>query len=367
MDPVKPSKPSEQPRSQPLAVNLAQIVESHSSQLARLNSELTTAFASIQGELNEMRNTARGTTSAISGLSDQLSTMSKTVFESISRLTPESLVSDDNVVEAPPVDPSLPGVVREPNLPNPNVFEGNLSLCRGFVSQCELIFRHQISRYSSPEARVAFIVSLLSGRALQWAIAALENEPQLSSDYSRFVSEFRLVFDHPAEGPDAAARLHSISQGSRSVADYAVEFRILATESRWGQEALLSAFRRGLNDQVKDLILRDRPTSLSELISLALLMDERLRERRQERSRRSSPSSPPKHVRPNPLPRRFENPARPSSSSASSSDVEPMQIGRSRLTPEERERRFNNRLCLYCGKDGHIIRECPLLPKTNAH
>jgi len=33
---------------------------------------------------------------------------------------------------------------------------------------------------------------------------------------------------------------------------------------------------------------------------------------------------------------------------------------RGRLSPEERQRRFNEKLCMYCGKPGHIATNCTL-------
>lgn len=40
---------------------------------------------------------------------------------------------------------------------------------------------------------------------------------------------------------------------------------------------------------------------------------------------------------------------------------EPMQLGllRPSLTPEERQRRRVNNLCMYCGESGHYVRSCP--------
>jgi Zinc knuckle len=34
-----------------------------------------------------------------------------------------------------------------------------------------------------------------------------------------------------------------------------------------------------------------------------------------------------------------------------------------KLTQEEKKRRMENKLCLYCGKPGHIVKECPTAPK----
>ncbi|XP_030634258.1 receptor-type tyrosine-protein phosphatase gamma [Chanos chanos] len=43
-------------------------------------------------------------------------------------------------------------------------------------------------------------------------------------------------------------------------------------------------------------------------------------------------------------------------------EPEPMQLGRAPLTNEERQRRYQFRLCYYCGEAGHQRRECPVHP-----
>lgn len=42
-----------------------------------------------------------------------------------------------------------------------------------------------------------------------------------------------------------------------------------------------------------------------------------------------------------------------------------MQIGHAHLTPMERTRRFKENLCLYCGRAGHLLRDCPVQPPTH--
>ncbi len=57
-----------------------------------------------------------------------------------------------------------------------------------------------------------------------------------------------------------------------------------------------------------------------------------------------------------------------SSSDAAShlpAEVEPMQLGRLRLTPQQRQALLALGLCLYCGKAGHFVLQCPL--KVKAH
>ncbi|XP_075449336.1 uncharacterized protein LOC142490799 [Ascaphus truei] len=72
----------------------------------------------------------------------------------------------------------------------------------------------------------------------------------------------------------------SDGEGDRSVAVYAVEFRTLAAETGWNDDALSSAFWQGLSETLKDeLAARDRPTNLEDLIALAIWVDQRLLER----------------------------------------------------------------------------------------
>ena len=185
---------------------------------------------------------------------------------------------------APPDQPLDPR--WEPTLSPPNAYAGGFDLCRGFLGQCELLFCHQSSRFRTDGARFALIMSSLTGRALNWAIAVVGQNPRLSTNLSEFLEEFRRVFDHPTQGSDAAGRLHTLCQGTRSVADYTLEFRTLATDSGWDDAALRSAYQRGLSEEIKDLLVRDQPTSLNELATLAHRLDDRLRERRLERAQR---------------------------------------------------------------------------------
>ena len=158
---------------------------------------------------------------------------------------------------------------------------------------------------------MAFVVSLLSGRAAQWATELWERDSRFNFSFDQFQAEMKKVFDHPVRGREAANRLISLRQGTRSVADYAVEFRILAADSSWDPLALQSTFSHGLGDNIKEY---PAPSSISR-----------------------------------------------------EATEEPMQAGRARLTAIERERRFRERLCLCCGQPGHTLSSCLNRPKDRAH
>ena len=378
MDLSRPKQTHSLEMPNPSTPALEGVVRSHSAQLTKLNTELSSAFSQVTGEMGELKTSAAAASSTLSALTNQVAALT----DMVARLRHPPAAEVPLIL--PPVRPAAPAPTIpqevpldpwwEPGLTTPRFYSGEFDKCRGFLGQCELLFLHQPSRFWSDGAKVALIISALSDRALDWAMAAVGSNPQIANDLCLFSDEFKKTFDHPSCGVDAAGRLHSLSQSSRSVAEYTLEFRTLAADSHWDDAALHSAYRRGLSEEIKDLIVRDRPSSSNNLISLALVMDSRLNERRIERAQntgaslrvpgsRSGPlTTTPYGVTPVPsLPPSCPPLTRPLG------EDEPMQLGRSRLSPERREQRMRDRLCLYCGKAGHLIRACPTRPKDPAH
>lgn len=134
--------------------------------------------------------------------------------------------------------------------------------------------------------------------------------------------------------------------------DYATEFRIFASVSKWNAAAIYDAFYHGLSETLKDLLAaRVLPETLDGLVDLAIRIDQRMRERLKERSEEARPLAPKSHS----TIRRCSG-----SSISSDSSGAATQLGHTRLNPEERQRRFRANLCLYCGGAGHVVRTCPV-------
>uniref|UniRef100_A0A674N2G5 CCHC-type domain-containing protein n=1 Tax=Takifugu rubripes TaxID=31033 RepID=A0A674N2G5_TAKRU len=208
-------------------------------------------------------------------------------------------------------------------------------------------------------------MSLLTGQAAALSVAVATQRPELIYDYTGFVEEMKRVFDHPVTGRQAVSQLLDLRQGNSSASEYAVNFCILAAESGWGDSALQAIFLKGLAGELKDeLAVRDECHSLNSLIDLTIRIDNRIRERARERqvtqrgrfrtySQFYSPDSFPR----SPAASHYaqEQPPQPAE--------EPMQLGRTRLTATERQRRMQHQLCLYCAQQGHYISRCPEVPR----
>ncbi len=261
---------------------------------------------------------------------------------------------------ASPPSSNRPTSVAEPRLPPPKPFAGDPKSCQGFLTQCSLTFELQPSSFPTDRSKIAYIITLLSDKALSWASAVWQSQDACCESYAAFEEEFKRVFDHPVSGREASKRLLTLSQGFRSTADFAIEFRTIAAGSGWNNEALMVCFQGGLSEPLQDeLATREPAADLESLIAIAIRLDNRLRERRVAR-RKASQSQVPVS--------RSVSPVRISASRASPvpeqlhDSPEDMQLGRSRLSPSERERRMKERRCLYCGASGHFRSTCSELP-----
>ncbi len=81
--------------------------------------------------------------------------------------------------------------LAEPRLPPPQRFSGDPSACDRFLTQCSLTFELQPSSFASDRAKIAYVITLLSGKALSWATAVWKAQAPFCSSYSGFEDELK--------------------------------------------------------------------------------------------------------------------------------------------------------------------------------
>ncbi|KAM9724400.1 uncharacterized protein ACNS7B_019465 [Menidia menidia] len=247
------------------------------------------------------------------------------------------------------------------NLARPEKFSGECGDCRAFLTQCELHFELHAAAFSSERSKIAFIISHLTGRAEAWATAEWARRSSVCSSLAEFMDAFSRIFQQRLPGREAARALVGLRQGGRRASDYAIDFRTLAADSGWNQAALIDAFLHGLGATIRDLLTPlDIPENLDEVIALVTKIDKRLAEREEEKNRYRPRSrgfnSTPQGL----MVEDFRD--RPSGAIGSSrlqAEEEPMQLGRTRLTPAEKQRRLQEGCCFYCGGRDHLRASCP--------
>ncbi|KAI2644730.1 Transposon Tf2-6 polyprotein [Labeo rohita] len=246
------------------------------------------------------------------------------------------------VASPPPAPlPAAQPVTASPKLAFPEKFDGTAAKCKGFLLQCTLFVNQQPNLYASDESKIAFVCSLLTGKALEWATAVWDLGHSTYPTFSTFLRSFKEVFQPTSESGEAGEQIVTLHQGRRTAADYALDFRTLAAQSGWNDVPLKLHYRRGLNPDLQvELACRDEGLNLNQYIDLSIRIDNVMRARKPTR-----PFTTPLPYQP-----------------SAAAGPEPMQIRTTKLTTEERERRIRNHLCLYCGEAGHIRATCPTRP-----
>ena len=282
----------------------------------------------------------------------------RTLVENVAQISNQLTVlsgAHSSPPPSPPEDAAAPvpptNSAAEPHIPAPAKYSGNPDTCRNFLTQIQLVFNAQPVRYQHETAKIAYVASLLEGPPLSYFNALYEQRSPTIQTFALFSAELKRVYDHPIRGQQAGQQLLRLRQGRHTVREFASEFRSLAVESGWNDQALLTAFQSGLNRTIgREIALRKEPLTLDEAITTAINISDQMAQWQVE------PSTPRSTVPPMALPFPV---------SSGSSGEEPMQVGRTRLSPEERQRRLAEGRCLYCGQLGHIIATCPL--KARAH
>ncbi len=145
----------------------------------------------------------------------------------VSELTTQfqQLKTETASLQHPPV-PNPPASVdqivhsTEPRLPPPAFYSGEPQLCRSFLAKCSLYISLQPSSFPTEDSKVAFIITLLSGRAASWGTTVWEQKLPCCASFRSFSEELKKVFDHAASGREAARLLAELRQGDCTVTDY---------------------------------------------------------------------------------------------------------------------------------------------------
>ncbi len=100
----------------------------------------------------------------------------------------------------PPVPSTPPETLfqSEPRLPVPESYSGEPSFCRAFLTRCSMHFSLQPRTFNTEQTKVAFTLTLLTGRAALWGTAVWENQDPCCASFQALSDEMKRVFDRAA-------------------------------------------------------------------------------------------------------------------------------------------------------------------------
>lgn len=252
-----------------------------------------------------------------------------------------------------------------------------------WIAHLRLKVAAESTKFPDEHSKVAYALSFLSDLAFthyeQDIVRGFaDNEPpEHFLSLERFLQHLEENFGDRGAENSALREIMELRQGNSAAYTYYTRFCHLTPYLSWEGTAFRDLFYKGLRDEIKDELARSPlPSTLEELSSRAVEIDNRLYERRQERkSQQSGPSgnasgkhyssrpprpshSGPPGPRPSSAPPAFRSPG-----TSTTSHPIPMEVDasatRKRLTATEKQRRRAENLCLYCGKPGHYAPSCP--------
>ena len=246
----------------------------------------------------------------------------------------------------------------------PDLFDGSRQQLSSFFGQLALYFGFHTDQFPAdqPEKKILFATTLMRGSAYEWFEGYLDDYLESPNDETQREDETNEIFQSyevfkekltqtfgDLDKKRAAERKIMALRQMTSVGEYTAQFQKYASKTKWDEDALMAQYYRGLKDEVKDDYVRINPApeTLHEMIEAATKIDTRLYERKLERKGNYQP--------------RFG--ARTQSRTHRPHyGLQPMELDSTQrhktLSKQEKERRYKDKLCLYCGKPGHFAKDC---------
>ena len=269
-----------------------------------------------------------------------------------------------------------PPRIPEPKVKDPDVFDGATSKVNSFITECQLVFALQPSRFVEGRTRVNYMLSLLRGTALNAVRPLLEARitPYVLLTPEAFIEYLRINYGNPDEKGSARRALKALRQTGPASA-YFAEFQQYIAVLGWvDQDPIVDKAISGLKANLQDELARSgpRPETLAELIQFVIPLDNRLYEREIERKHEERSSGYQDRIRnvqgnsgvtinAQITPSSTQTPvfSRVQQNQRNGNMPPPPPLIRGQpISSELRQYRRDWNLCMRCGGGGHRAAEC---------
>ncbi|KAF5343845.1 hypothetical protein D9758_015903 [Tetrapyrgos nigripes] len=260
---------------------------------------------------------------------------------------------------------------KPPTFELPDKFKGKASEVEYFIREVKDAIELLGLSLPSDRQKCIWMARLLGdGSPKQWYFSIMTSEPELLNSFDNFIQHFKDHFGDSNLEYNAEMKLKKLKQ-TGSASAYASRFSELVVHVDWSESTKINQFYTNLKTTTKDYISQrkhdERPKKFLDYIKWVINIDNCVHEREEERKEESpskssfSPSKPAKTSNSHTTP-----PSNNSTSNSSLPPGEPMQVDATKtgkphpkLSDEEKKRRKDLILCVYCGKCGKDIDNCP--------
>jgi uncharacterized protein DUF4939 len=303
------------------------------------------------------------------------------------RLLQEQLDEARRHQTGPPTLTSQPDrMTKSEKIPDPEPFDGKRSELAPFIASLRLKLLMNRDRFPTVQERLTYAFSRLAGNARNQILPYVTATGIGLEDEEALIAHLELAFGDPDRKGTAQRCIQTLRQKNREFSVYFAEFNRHVQDTGYNDEAKKSALMAGLSDELKALLIHTdtQEMNVQELAAHCQKLDSRYRANLAASSHTARPrlfqrqgplAFRPAPITPSPtqsfaqLP--FVSPMTPRPQPAVSPPIgEPMDLSaaetrpRAPLSAEEKQRRREMGLCLYCGLPNHVAAACPSKPKS---
>lgn len=295
------------------------------------------------------------------------------------------LKNQTNVPAAAPIAPTVPPVgptvAASTSVPysdggnikvrQPRLFDGRASEVDAFQNEMDnCIFLQRKSLKDDRDKCYYFGRYLKDGSPVDWFTNLKRTNSPLLGDFAAFQADFKSHFGTSDETGLFLRKLDALEQ-TGAVNTYISKFHDIISHLDLSEQTKIAKFKKGLKDELKKALIGVKvPATLALFEPVVTQIDNDLYEYNLDKKKKNkSPSTYTTNTPSTTAPR----------SLIPGTELVPMEVdaivqGRMKLTPQERKRRLDGKLCMYAGcdiKDPAILAKhkdgCPVKAANQSH
>jgi retrotransposon gag protein/zinc knuckle protein len=243
----------------------------------------------------------------------------------------------------------------------PEPFDGKAENAENFWTTLEAYYFLNEGIFNDDQKKIITALTYFKAgtSAAEWARerqkAAFVLNPTNFGTWATFKADFSAHFI-PAESVlESTQKMHNMQMGSREFNEWYQEWSTHAARSGADEHTKMYAFRRAINQalHVKLLGVSPQLTTMAALVEKAREFDRLWRVYGKNTTRNDTRS------------RRTRAVTTAEEGSSTQINYANLEAAEGKLTKAEKDRRYKEKLCFYCGKSGHMARECRLKKGKN--